>query len=494
MHIIIYAALVLTGLLLGLALSALLIMNGGMRPLRSFITSELQSQHDQLCAEHERTILQLRSLEQQVQETRDSNSEKDRHLLLLEKEVSRLGAATDTLSRLEAEKGRLDRENRALRDQCTALEKRLSSQTVLAQNDAKHYEEKMRLLQETKESLKQEFEQVSQKIFTSTAMQLDSRNQDTMKQLLDPLRTQISSFKQRIDYVYDTEAKDRRSLHDEITSLKELNVRITEEAANLTKALKGDSQKQGAWGELVLERLLEESGLRKGHEYDTQLSFTDEQGRRKRPDVIVHLPDRKDIIVDAKVSLTAYERYTSSDGEDMRKRELQQHIMSVRAHVKELAAKDYDEIKELRTLDYVLLFVPIESAFMTAIEADRALFHEAYDLNIIIVSPSTLLVTLRTISNIWRYERQNSNAQEIAEKAGRLYDKFAMFLTSMDDLDKSIAKTRTVFDTAFNRLSRGKGNMLGQAEMIRKLGAKTRKKLPARFESEPAGDEDQQIG
>lgn len=431
--------------------------------LRKDLTKDLEHQRQRaqsLCSQYDQTLQQLQGL----QELRIS----------LEKENSTLTEKSRLYERQQIDYEKLQQRN-------LKLEKLLNDISVRRESEQKLYRQKFQLLEESREQLSKEFENISRGILDTTTERMQVKNNEHMRQLLDPLQNQISQFRERVDRVYDSEAKDRRSLYDEILHLKDLNTRLHTEAENLTKALKGDTKKQGAWGELVLERLLEQSGLRKGEEYETQSSYLDEDGRMKRPDVIVHMPDARDVIVDAKVSLTAYERYVSSDTEEQRGRELAKHLTSLRAHVTELSEKNYDEIRNLHTLDFVLMFVPIESAFMTAIESDRALFHQAYEKNIIIVSPSTLLVTLRTIGNIWRYERQSANSREIAAKAGKLYDKFVLFLESLEDIDRSLIRTRKAYDTAVQRLSLGRGNLISQAEQIRTLGAQTKKRLPESF-------------
>jgi DNA recombination protein RmuC len=332
-------------------------------------------------------------------------------------------------------------------------------------------------MEASKQQMREEFENLSNRIFEGTSQRLTRENRNAVSSLLDPFREQMREFKDRVERVYDSESKDRRSLFEQIRQLKDLNDRLNEEASHLTQALKGDTKKQGAWGELVLSRILEESGLRQGMEYVQQASFRDEQGRLKRPDVIIHLPERKEIIVDSKVSLTDYEQYVSSDDEGEASAALSRHVASLRGHIKELSEKSYEDIAGINCLDYVLMFIPIESAFITAIEHERGLFNEAYRKNIILVSPSTLLVTLRTIHNIWRYERQNANAQEIAERAGRLYDKFAGLIESLEAVGTSLDKSRQSLDQAVSRLSNGRGNLLSQVESIRKLGARNKRTI-----------------
>jgi DNA recombination protein RmuC len=282
-----------------------------------------------------------------------------------------------------------------------------------------------------------------------------------------------------VEDVYDKESKDRVSLLNEIIHLKTLNERISEDAVNLTNALKGQSKTRGSWGEMILERVLEESGLQKGREYEVQTMYASEEGQRRHPDVIVHLPEGKDIVIDSKVSLTAYEKYCTAGTEETRDKRLKEHIISIRTHIKSLSEKRYEDLEGIRTLDFVLMFLPIEGAFWTAIESEQGLFNEAFDKNIMLVSPSTLLATLRIINNIWRYEDQNKNALIIAKKAGDLYDKFVGFIEALDDVGQKIDKARESYQTARNRLTDGRGNLIKRSEELRQLGVKAQKELPA---------------
>lgn len=339
-------------------------------------------------------------------------------------------------------------------------------------------EEKLKLLEDARTRLGQEFENLATKILDEKSKKFTDQNKDNISQILTPLREQLGEFRRKVEDAYEKESKDRVSLFHEIKHLKDLNQQISEDALNLTKALKGQNVAQGAWGEVILERVLEESGLHKGREYDTQESFTSDDGKRYRPDAIVHLPEGKDIIVDSKVTLTAYERYCSADDELERSKALKEHISAMRAHIKGLSAKNYEDLPEVSTLDFVLMFIPIEAAFITAVEHDRDIFRDAFEKNIIVVSPSTLLATLKTVHNIWRYEYQNQNAQEIAEKAGGLYDQFVLFVTALDDVGDKLGKAQQAYDTARNRLSDGRGNLVRRTEQLKKLGARAKKSLP----------------
>jgi DNA recombination protein RmuC len=349
------------------------------------------------------------------------------------------------------------------------LETRLESE-----RNAHH--EKLKTLEQAREQLKQEFQNLANRIFDEKSKKFAESNQANMGHLINPLRDQLGEFKRRVEDVYDKEAKDRRALHEQITHLKQLNQQMSEDAINLTNALKGESKTQGNWGEVVLERALEESGLRKGHEFELQVSLA-EEGKRYQPDAIIRLPDGKDIIVDAKVSLTAYEQYCSAEDDSRKERFIREHILSVRGHIKGLSDKAYQSLEAVRTLDFVLLFIPVEGAFLAALEREPSLFKEAFERNIMLVSPATLMVTLRTIHNIWRYEHQNQNAREIAKRGGELHDKFVGFVESVEDIGRNLDKTQLAFETAHKRLVSGRGNLVNQVAMLQKLGASNKKKL-----------------
>jgi DNA recombination protein RmuC len=344
--------------------------------------------------------------------------------------------------------------------------------------ERKHANEKLAVLSEAKTQLTTEFQNLANSILEEKSKRFTDQNRLNLEQVLNPLREQLGDFRRKVEDVYEKESKDRMSLFHEIGRLKSLNQQISEDAINLTNALKGQNKTQGAWGEVILERVLEESGLHKGREYETQGSFTTDDGRRLRPDVIIHLPEEKQIIIDSKVSLTAYERYCSSDDETERQLAQREHIASLRSHIKGLSVKNYEDLPGLKSLDFVLLFVPIEAAFITAVENDQSLFREAFDKNIIVVSPTTLLATLRTVHNIWRYEYQNCNALEIAEKAGGLYDQFVRFGESLLDVEDKLNKAQLSFQTAKSRLMDGRGNLVARTQQLQKLGAKAKKKMP----------------
>jgi len=332
---------------------------------------------------------------------------------------------------------------------------------------------------ERERALTEKFDLLSRQLLDQQSQKLAEQNQANLGVLLNPLREQLGEFRKRVDEVYDKENKDRSALQSEIATLKSLNQRISEDAVNLTRALKGDAQAQGAWGEMILERVLEASGLQKGRGYDAQVTLADEAGGRPRPDVIVHLPEGRDIIVDAKVSLTAYERYCrAADGAE-RDMHMTAHLTSLRKHVRELADKRYADLPGVNSLEFVLMFVPVEAAYIEAVHNDDSLHAFALERQVVIVTTSTLLATLRTVESLWRNADRNRNAQEIADRAGKLYDKFAGFVDDLDEVRAKIAAAGKALDAAGGKLNAGPGNLLRQVEMLRELGAKASKALPA---------------
>lgn len=373
----------------------------------------------------------------------------------------------EELKKEREEKAVLDRQLAGLKAEYSSLQEKLSEQ-----------KEELAGMQE---QLKVQFENLANKILDEKAEKFTKQNRENLDQLLNPLGLKLEEFKKKVEETYDDENRQRATLKEQIKQMAELNQKMSEDAKNLTKALKGDSKAQGNWGEVILERILERSGLSKGREYEVQQSATTEEGRRLQPDVVVHLPDEKYLIIDSKVSLTAYERFASSEDDVEAEAAIKQHVASLRAHVKGLSAKNYQQIHGDRSPDFVLLFVPIEPAFGIALQSDSNLYYEAFDRNIVIVSPSTLLATLATIDSVWKQEYQNKNALEIAERGGALYDKFALFVESLDEVGKRIEQTQKSYDEAKSRLSVGAGNVVRQVEMLKELGAKASKKLPDSF-------------
>ncbi|MYD98544.1 MAG: DNA recombination protein RmuC [Gammaproteobacteria bacterium] len=342
----------------------------------------------------------------------------------------------------------------------------------------KGFREKEALFRESSEALKKEFQLLANEIFEQHGQRLRTTSTEQLSNVLKPFKEQITDFKRKVEEVYTTDAKDRASLLTEVRNLQEASERVNREAESLTRALKGDTRVQGNWGEVVLERVLTDSGLRRDHEYVVQASLRTETGDLKRPDVIIHLPGDKDVVVDAKVSLAAYEQALATADDSVRDEAITRHVQSLRNHVRNLASQDYDRLEGVRSLDFVLLFVPVEAAFTMAMERDPSIFTEAFDKRLVIVSPTTLMMTLRIIDNVWRYEKQNRNAQEIAHRAGALYDKVRVILEDMDQLGKSLGTAKRSYDSAYARLVRGKGNLVRQVEQFRELGADVKKALP----------------
>ncbi len=358
-----------------------------------------------------------------------------------------------------------------------ALKERVSHLETQLQAERDQAAEKLKLLEDARQNLTAEFKVLANEIFDDKSRKFTQQNAANLETVLKPLAGQLTDFQKRVEETYDKEARERFSLVREIRGLQELNSRISEDAVNLTRALRGDSKTQGSWGELTLERILEASGLVKGREYDIQVSLKGEQGERLQPDVIVHLPDNKDVIVDSKVTLKAYHDFVASDDDKRRESAAQRHLQSITSHIRDLSGKDYQNLPDLRTLDFVLLFLPVEDAFSLAVQRDPQLFATAFESNIVLVGPSTLLATLRTIQHIWRNEHQSQNAREIARRAGDLYDKFVNFIGDVEEIGQRLDKAGEAYDRAHNRLTSGRGNLVSRAETLKKLGAKTSKQI-----------------
>jgi DNA recombination protein RmuC len=338
------------------------------------------------------------------------------------------------------------------------------------------------LLSEARLQMGQEFENLANRIFEAKQQQFDQQNQKTLNYSLNPLRLQIDDFKKQVADVYQKESAERNQLMGKVGELQSQTLKIGQEAVNLANALKGDNKAQGSWGEMILERILEDSGLRKGKEYQSQVSLYEQSiqgvgGKRRAPDVIIYLPDDKQLIVDAKVSLVHYEQYVNADSDGARTIALKAHIQSVRLHVKNLSKKNYESLEGINSIDFVFIFIPIEASFMLTLQSEPQLFQEAYDQQIVLVSPTTLMTTLQTVSSIWRYQKQNQNAEQIAAEAGGLYDQFVLFLESITQIGHQLDKTTEAYQLAKKRLYEGKGNLFKRAENLRSLGAKTKRNL-----------------
>lgn len=392
------------------------------------------------------------------------------------------------LSFVEREKQRIFSEKEILNTEYSLeKEKVLKGETRIARAEEifKSQEEKFNTLKSELENVHKkystEFEVIANKILDEKSQKFTEQNKTNMDIILNPLKDNIKRFEEQVQKSYKTESDERITLKTEIKNLIDLNKQISEEANNLTKALKGENKTQGNWGELILEKVLERSGLVKDQEYRLQYSTSNDDGKRIQPDAVIMLPDNKHIIVDAKVSLIAYEALVNTNSDDERVNLIKDHLLSVRTHVKSLSEKNYPTSADFNTPDFVLLFIPIESSFSVAVQADQELFNFAWDKKIVIVSPSTLLATLRTIASVWKQERQTKNAIEIAKQSGALYDKFVGFIEDMDKIGKSIDASQTAYEGAINKLHKGSGNLVKRAQEIEKLGAKTTKQISSKF-------------
>lgn len=378
-------------------------------------------------------------------------------------EADKLSLQLDLKSEREKSE-KLNSENSSLKSDFSNLQTKLSEQ-----------KEEVEKLQE---KFTKEFENLANKIFEEKGNRFTEQNKEKLGEILNPLKEKISEFEKKVEDTSKESIKGHASLREQLQMLKEMNQKITQEATNLTNALKGQTKTQGNWGEFILESILEKSGLVKGREYVVQESLTTEAGKRFQPDVIIKLPENKSIVIDSKVSLLGYEKFVSEEDEHQKQLGLREHINSIRAHIKNLSGKNYQNLYQLNSLDYVLMFMPIEPAFAVAVQNDSSIFTDAFDQNIVIVSPSTLLATLRTISSIWRQENQNKNAMEIARQSGEMLDKFTAFVDDLISVGKSLIGAKDNYDKAMNKLTEGRGNLISRSEKIKKLGAKASKSLP----------------
>jgi len=405
----------------------------------------------------------------------DEVNKLNEHINSLKIEASRL---SERIKLFEDDKLSLQSDLKSERDKSEKLNSENSSLKSDLTNLQTKLNEQKTEVEKLQEKFTKEFENLANKIFEEKGNKFSEQNKEKLSEILNPLKEKISDFEKKVEETNKESIKGHASLREQLNMLKDMNQQITQEAKNLTTALKGQSKTQGNWGEFILESILEKSGLVKGREYVVQESITAESGRRFQPDVIINLPENKSIIIDSKVSLVGYEKFVSSENENEKQLGLREHINSIRAHIKNLSGKNYQNLYQLESLDFVLMFMPIEPAFAYAVQNDPAIFSDAFEQNIVIVSPSTLLATLRTISSIWRQEKQNKNALEIAKQSGEMLDKFASFVEDLISIGKGLVSTKDSYDKAMNKLTEGRGNLINRSEKIKKLGAKASKTLP----------------
>ena len=400
-------------------------------------------------------------------------SEKEKSVL--EFEISKLKETLKnteiTIDDLQGELRYIQKEKENLISDKIRLETEFKNVTEKLENNKNEVEK-------LQEKFTNNFEVLANKILEEKSTKFTQQNKESLKIILNPLQEKIKVFEDKVDKTHKESIDYHAALRQQILGLKEMNLQMSKETINLTKALKGDSKTQGNWGELVLERVLEKSGLEKDREYYVQQSFISDNGKRILPDVVIHLPDNKKMIVDSKVSLTAYEQFVNEDNETLKEQFLKEHVNSLKRHVEQLSAKKYEDIYKIASPDFVLLFVPIEPAFAVAINSDNHLYNKAFERNIVIVTPSTLLATLRTIDSMWNNEKQQKNAIEIARQAGALYDKFQGLLSDLINIGKRIDDSKKEYSNAMNKLFDGRGNLITSVEKLKKMGAKAKKVIP----------------
>ncbi|WP_178863755.1 DNA recombination protein RmuC [Thiomicrorhabdus cannonii] len=460
--------LVLSGLFLLLALIFIFRFKGLLQEARWQLREQatrlesveaLQAQYALLQQEHRQLQPLIGSVAQLEKQLLDGQN------LLQNKEVQ-LAEAQDKLA--------------YVREQQAQLQQTLEHEKSRAQ-------EKIELLEHAKQQLANEFKLLANQIFEAKQMQFHEQGKQSMEAVVKPMQAALESFKQRVETVHKEDLEGRASLGEQLKQLQSLNAKMSEEAHNLTQALKGDSKTQGNWGELVLERLLERSGLREGIEFEREKSFVDDSGKRLRPDVIINLPDNKHIIVDSKVSLLHYEKALNSDTDTARQHALKQHLSSLKNHIDTLAAKRYEHLERLNAPDFVLMFIPVEGAYMLAIETDPGIFEHAFEKRVAVVTPTTLFTTLKTVEQLWRYERQSENTVKLIKRAAEVHDKFVGFVETFEKVGKQLDTLNGSYHTARKQMLDGSGNLVRQAEMLKELAGKTKKEIPTHLLEEAGG-------
>lgn len=408
-----------------------------------------------------------------------------------------IGKSNGELSSLRAEKAQLTTDCTQLRTDLAEAQRKVTSLASQVEHlngqmvdKEREFAEKLAFVDKAKQELTEQFKNLASEILEDKSKRFTEQNQKNLANLINPLQEKIGEFRAKVEQVYDTEGKERAALKSEVNKLFELNQTISQEAKNLTTALKGNSKTQGTFGEVILESVLERAGLRKGEQFHLQQSHTDEEGRRQQPDIVISLPEERSLVVDSKMSLTAYAEFSAAEDEEVRAAALKRHLVSIRGHIKGLSSKKYQKIYQLKTLDFVLMFVPVEPAYLLAVGQDATLFQDAWQDGVLLVGPSTLLFVLRTVDHLWRQEQQNRNAQDIARRGAELYDRLVGFIEVLEDVGTHLSRAQGSFDDAKKKLSVNKGNVVRQAQMLVELGVKPTKRLPKSFEPAPESDED----
>lgn len=414
-----------------------------------------------------------------------SEKENREQLIILQEQLK---SADSDKNRIIEEKENIQKESRNLSellqkkdDKIASLEKELAVVKNELENEIEQSSEKIKLISEAREELANQFKVLANNILDEKSKTFKEQNKSSIGEILEPLKEKLGEFQKKIQDNYETEGKERHSLANEVKKLMELNQKLSQEASNLTNALKGDNKTQGNWGEMILERILEVSGLRKGEEYSTQESHTRADGSRVQPDVVIHLPEDRHMIIDSKVSLNAYDDYVNEEDEALKSDALKQHINSVRTHMKGLASKEYQKLYGDKSPDFVIMFIPIESAFMLAIAEDNKLWEDAWKSNILLVSSSTLLFVMRIVMQLWRTEHRSRNALDISKKGAAIYDKLVGFVKDFEDIGIRLMQAQKSFDSAKGKFSSGRGNIIRQAEQLKELGVTSSKKLPEEY-------------
>ena len=478
MPALIPVALLFVGLLLGVV-ATVFIMRARFSVTLSAALQESQINDARLNERLRNVQEENHRLEGVIDENADDFHALRSQLNASQHERAQLVERVGRISLLEKEKAQLAMEKEALVRQSNELHASIATLTAQLEAQQAQSIEKIALLNDAKDQLSNQFKVLANSIFEEKSRQFNEQNQNSLDNILSPLKTKLHEFQGKVEEVYVQEGKERSALAQQVKQLMELNQQLSSDAHHLTNALKGQAKTQGNWGEFILERVLENAGLIKGNHYKTQESYTREEGTRAQPDVIVYLPEGKHLVIDSKVSIVAYNDYANSDDEAVKLAALKRHLDSIKTHMTQLSSKNYHDLYQLKSLDFVIMFIPVEPAFMLAVTHDNDIWQQAWTKNVLLVSPSTLLFVVRTISHLWRQEQQTQNAHDIAKRGGQLYDKLVGFVADLEDVGKRLQQAQKSYDEAFGKLTTGQGNVVAQAQKLKSLGIKTNKALPA---------------